>query len=77
MQENDRARLMLDVSLPTNRVLEHQCRDVTLTLKESKVTLLLEMACCYDSLLEEREKEKRQKHEELAADLACSSRATR
>ena len=32
--------------------------------------LLLEMACCYDSLLEEREMEKRQKYEELTADLA-------
>ena len=27
------------------------------------------MACCYDSLLEERQKEKQQKYEELAADL--------
>ena len=69
MQENDRSRLMWDVSLPTDWVLVHRHSDITLTLKESNSTLLLEMACCYDSLLEEREKEKRQKHEELAADL--------
>ena len=70
MQENDRSRLMWDVSLPTDWVLVHRHSDITLTLKESNSTLLLEMACCYDSLLEEREKEKRQKYEELAADLA-------
>ena len=61
---------MWDVSLPTDRALVHWRPDITLTLKESKTTLLLEMACCYDSLLEERQKEKQQKYEELDADLA-------
>ena len=70
VQENDRARLMWDVSSPTDRALVHWCPDITLTLKESKSTLLLQMACCYDSLLEERQKEKQQKYEQLAADLA-------
>jgi len=42
---------------------------ITLTLKESKVTLLLEMACCYGSFLEEREGEAG-KYEKLTADLA-------
>ena len=59
VQENDRARLMWDVSSPTDRALVHWRTDITLTLKESKTTLLLEMACCYDSLLEEREKSNR------------------
>ena len=70
VQENDRARLMWDVSLPTDRALVHRRPDITLTLNESNTTLLLEMARCYDSLLEEREMEKQQKYEELAADLA-------
>ena len=70
VQETDRARLMWDVSLSTDRALVHRRPDITLTLKESKTTLLLEMACCYDSLIEERQKEKQQKYEELVADLA-------
>ena len=58
---------MWDVSLPADRALDHKHPDIILTLKESNT---IEMACCYDSLLEEREKEKQQKYEELAADIA-------
>ena len=48
-----------------------------LVLKRSKNILLLEMGCAYGSLLEEREVEKRNKYEELAADLSGQCRGYR
>ena len=47
VQENDRARLLWDASIPTDRMLEHRRPDITLVLKKSKKILLLEMACAY------------------------------
>ena len=51
-------------------MLEHRRPDVVLVLKEKRFLHLLEMACAFDSLVEEREKEKADKYEELAADMA-------
>ena len=43
---------------------------MVLVLKEKRFLYLLQMACAFDSLVEEREKEKANKYEELAADMA-------
>ena len=51
-------------------MLEHRHPDVVLVLKEKRFLYLLEMACAFDSLVEEREKEKADKYEKLAADMA-------
>lgn len=70
MQESDRVVLQWDPSVPTDRILEHRRPDMVLIEKRRKRVILLEMACAFDSLVEEREQEKTQKYEELAADMA-------
>ena len=73
VQDNDKAKLLWDPSIPTDRVLEHRRPDMVLTLKLRSTILLFEMACAYDSLLREREQEKANKYQELAADMACQN----
>ena len=51
-------------------MLEHRRPDVVLVLREKRFLFLLEMACAFDSLVEEREKEKADKYEQLATDMA-------
>ena len=69
VQENSKARMLWDVCHPTDREVEDRRPDLTLVLKEQNTVLLLEMACAYDSILEEREDEKLAKYDDLAADL--------
>ena len=51
LQENDRARLLWDASIPTDRLLVPDNH-----LGFEGEIWLLEMACAYDSHLEEQEK---------------------
>ena len=73
VHESDKVRLQWDPSVPTDRVLEHRRPDVVLTLKHKTKVFLLEMACAFNPLIEEREKEKAGKYEELAADVAIQN----
>lgn len=75
--ENDSVVLRWDPSIPTDRVLEHRRPDMVLIQKDRKRVVLCEMACAYDSLVEERQKEKGRKYEELAADMATQYRGHR
>ena len=70
VQESDEVRLLWDPSIPTDRVLEHRRPDVVLVMKKDRKIFLIEMACAFDPLLAEREKEKSEKYEELATDMA-------
>lgn len=70
VQESDNVRLMWDPSIPTDRVLQERRPDVVLVLKDRREVLLLEFACAFDPLVKEREREKLEKYQELAADVA-------
>ena len=68
--ENDQAKILWYASIPTNRNLENCRPDMLVQLKKRKTIFLFEMACTYDALVEERQSEKTDKYDELAADLA-------
>ena len=68
--EDDRTKIVVDVSMPTDRELTSRRPDIVVFLKESNQITILEVAVCWEPLLEEREKEKSNKYRELAADLA-------
>ena len=66
----DKAKLVVDVSIPTDRDLTARRPDIIVYLKECNLAVILEVAVAWKTLLEEREKEKSNKYRELAADLA-------
>ena len=68
--EGDKAKLVVDVSMPTERDLTARRPDIIVYLKERNQVVILEVAVAWETLLEEREKEKSNKYRELAADLA-------
>lgn len=68
--ESDEAKLLIDVSMPTDRQLEERRPDLILEIKGSKTILILEVAVAWDPLVIERESQKRGKYSELAKDLA-------
>ena len=68
--ENDDAKLLVDVSIPTDRQLVARRPDLILHHKGSKKIWILEVACAWEPLVKEREDEKRAKYQELARDLA-------
>ena len=55
-------RILIDQAIPTDKILEHKRPDLTRVV-------IFEMACASDPLVGTREKEKRTKYQELAADL--------
>jgi len=63
--EGDKAKLVVDVSIPTD--------DIIMYLKERNQIIILEVAVTWEPLLEEREKEKSNKYRELAADIAIQN----
>ena len=62
--------IKVDLSLPTDRQLTSRRPDIVLFLKEDRCIVILECAVAWELLLEEREREKFYKYQELAADLA-------
>jgi len=66
--EGDKAKLVVDVSMPTDRDLTTRRPDIIVYLKKRNQVVILEVA--WETLLEEREKEKSNKYRELAVDLA-------
>ena len=65
-----RHRMLIDMAIPTLRTVEHRRPDLVVYLQERKEVLLLKVACAWDPLIQDREKQKRGKYSELAADLA-------
>ena len=66
--EDERTKLVVDASMPTDRELTSRRPDVVVFLKGSNQITILEVAVCWEPLLEEWEKEKSYKYQELAAD---------
>ena len=62
--------VVVDLSIPTNRQLTKRRPDIVLHLKGEQKIMILEGAVAWEPLLGEREKQKSDKYQELAADLA-------
>ena len=65
--EGTRVKVEIDLSKPTDAQLEHRRPDMIVTLDTRMY--IVEVACAWDSIIQEREVEKRRKYRDLAADL--------
>ena len=65
-----RAKITVDLVVPTNRQLSDRRLDLILYLKGERKIEILESAVAWELLLAEREHQKADKYRELAADLA-------
>ena len=63
-------KLVIDVSVPTDRQLSATRPDLIVYLWRTKRIAILEVACAWELLVIVREKEKREKYQEFARDLA-------
>ena len=60
----------IDLSIPTDRQLMERRPDLVAYYRELRRIVIYEVACTWVPLIEERQREKRGKYRELAADLA-------
>ena len=63
-------KLVIDVSVPTDRQLSATRPDLTVYSWRTKHIAILEVACAWELVVIVREKEKREKYQEFARDLA-------
>ena len=68
--ERARAKIMVDMVVPTDRQLSDRRPDLILYLKGKQKIMILEGAVAWEPLLVERELQRADKYRELAADLA-------
>ena len=67
---NADVRFQWDICIPTDRFLRDRRPDLVVYLKRLRTLVIFEMACAWEPLIKEREREKAAKYAELAADLA-------
>ncbi len=70
MLKNDKVKLVVDVSIPTETILTERRPDFILHHSPSRRAFIFEVACAWEPLILEREAEKRDKYQRFAADLA-------
>ena len=68
--EGARAKIAVDLAVPTDRQLSDRRPNLILYLKGERKIMILEGAVTWEPLLAERERQKADKYWELAADLA-------
>ena len=59
--------------MPTTRQIKHRRPDLILWDKDGEKVYVLEVAMSHDNIVDKRKAEKRDKYDELCADLASSS----
>ena len=72
-----KAKIMVDLSIPTDRQLPDRMPDIVQYLKGERKIVNLEGAVAWEQLLAERERQKSDKYQELAADLTTQHRGRR
>ena len=63
-------RVLVDQNCPTMEQMEHTRPDLVLRLAKEKRIHIMDVACSWEPRVTEREKEKKEKYQPLAADLA-------
>lgn len=62
--------MLIDLCIPTSRYLKERRPDLLVRLQKEKRIVIMEVAVAWEPIVSEREKEKRAKYDDLAADLA-------
>ena len=68
--ESDEVKFTVDLSIPTDRQMTERRPDLIAYFRETRRIVIFEIACAWEPLIEERQREKGGKYRELAADLA-------
>ena len=66
----ERYKVLIDQTIPTNRQIKERRPDVVLIDRRDSKIKVCDVACAWEPLVLEREREKKRKYRELAADLA-------
>jgi len=56
--ETEKVKILWDVSIQTNHVIEHKRQDIVVAEKDNKTALLIDIAVPGDTRVEEKEREK-------------------
>ena len=72
-----KAKIVVDLSVPTDRRLPDRRPDIVLHLKGEQKIVILEGAVAWEPLLADQERQKSEKYQELAVDLATQHRGWR
>lgn len=65
-----KVKLLIDQTIPTDRRARHIRPDLLVVQKAERKLTVLEVACTWEPLVQEREKEKYARYQDLSADLA-------
>ena len=63
--QNDRAKIIWDVLIQTDKKLEHNKPDIVVVNKETNACLIIDVACPFDTRVIEKEREKITRYEDL------------
>lgn len=70
---NKQTEVLIDQCIPTIRPIEERKPDLVVRMHNKERILIFEVAACWEPLIQEREKQKNRKYQELAADLATQT----
>jgi len=69
VSDRDKMKWVVDISISTDRDITARRSDIIMYLKEHNQIVILEVAVAWEPLLEEQEKEKSNKYQELKVDV--------
>ena len=69
VSENDNVKILWDVKIQTDKIVEHSRPDILVVIKETKKCLIIDVACPFDTRIKEKEKEKVEKYQDLKREI--------
>jgi len=69
--ETDSVKILWDMNIQTDHVIEHRRPDIVVVDKHNKRALLIDIAVPADARVEEKEQEKMDRYQDLARELMC------
>ena len=67
--ENDQVKLLWDFIIQTDRHLDHNRPDIVVLEKEGRVCSIIDVACPFDTRIEEKEREKIDHYQDLKVEV--------
>ena len=67
--ENDKVKILWDMKIQTDRVLEHSRPDILLLEKDQIICKIIDVACPFDTRIIEKEREKVDRYQDLKWEL--------
>ena len=74
--ENDKVKILWDMKIQTDKVLEHSRPDIVVLEKDQRIWKIIDVACPFDTRIIEKEREKVDRYQDLKWELKESGNAT-